>query len=231
MVMLGLYRVGKIPFKHVYLHGLIKAFDGQKMSKSKGNVVYPHELIEKYGADVLRLFYIVGNKAGANYQITNDKLEGNKRFLNKLWNASKFVLFNLEDSKDRLPNLDASELNLTNDDKKMIKEMDKIKAIVTKGIEDFKFGLVAIDLREHFWGVFCDWYLERVKARLYTKDRQGNPINYDKDDRLAAQWTLYSSLKLYLKLLHPYIPFITERIWQEFPKSQNEHKSLMYNNI
>ncbi len=231
MIMLGLFRTGKIPFEHVYLHGLIKSFDGQKMSKSKGNVVYPYELIEKYGADVLRLFYIVGNKAGANYQITNDKLEGNKRFLNKLWNASKFVLFNLEDAKDKLPNLNPDNLKLTKEDKKMIKEVDKIVTKTKNYIENFKFGLVAVDLRQHFWEVFCDWYLETVKTRLYTKDKQGNPIDYDKDNRLAAQYTLYYTLKQYLKILHPYIPFITERIWWEMPKAKDEHKSLMYNRV
>ncbi len=228
MVMLGLYRTGKIPFEHVYLHGLIKSFDGQKMSKSKGNVVYPHELIEKYGADVLRLFYIVGNKAGANYQITHDKLEGNKRFLNKLWNASKFVLFNIEEVKDKLPQLKPQELKLSADDKKMVKEVDKIAERVKKYIESFKFGIIAVDLRQHFWEIFCDWYLEIVKPRLYTKDKNGNPIEYDKDDRLAAQWTLYYALQKYLKILHPYIPFITERIWQEMPKGKGDHRSLMF---
>ncbi len=222
MVMLGIYRTGKIPFKHVYFRGLIKGKDGQKMSKSKGNIVLPAEVIDKYGADVLRLFYIVGNKAGAAYQITEDKLEGNKRFLNKMWNASRFVLMNINDVLEDLPKIDPNKLKLTTDDKKMISEVNSIVEKTKKYIEDFKFGIIAVELRDHFWHVFCDWYLEAVKPRLRSDDSE---------DKLAAQYTLYYALKQYLKIFHPYIPFITERIWQEFPKGKGEHRSLMYTRI
>ncbi len=231
MVMLGLYKTGKIPFKDVYLHGLIKSFDGQKMSKSKGNIVEPDKIINEYGADVLRLFYIVGNKAGANYQITNEKLIGNKRFLNKLWNASKFILLNIDDSKEILVNLTKDEVNLTELNKKIIKDVENLFETSKKKIQEFKFGIVIEEIMQHFWHTFCDIYLEESKKALYTKDKKGNPINYDKEARLATQWTLLFSLKQYLKILHPFIPFITERIWQTLPKSKDESETIMYESL
>ncbi len=231
MVMLGLYKTGKIPFKDVYLHGLIKSFDGQKMSKSKGNIVEPDKIINEYGADVLRLFYIAGNKAGANYQITNEKLVGNKRFLNKLWNASRFVMFNIEDNKGKLVNLTKNDFKFNQNNKKVIDNIDKLVAISKQKILEFKFGIVIEEIMQNFWHIFCDIHLEECKKNLYTKDKNGNPINYDKELRLETQWTILYSLKEFLKILHPFIPFITERIWQAIPKSANEKRTIMYESI
>lgn len=231
MIMLSLYRTGKIPFKHVYLHGMVKAADGQKMSKSKNNVVSPDAIIEKYGADSLRLLYIVGNKAGAGFPVSYEKLEGYKRFLNKIWNASKFVLSNLDDVATSINEIKSSDLKFAKDDDTMRDHMNKLIQDSTTRIEKYNIGIAALELYESFWHTFADIYIEAAKPRLYIKDRDGNDINNTpeaKASRLSAQWTLYFTLKNYLKLLHPFIPFITEKIWQEMPKTDGESKTIMY---
>jgi valyl-tRNA synthetase len=218
MIMLSLYTQGKIPFKHVYLHGLVKAPDGQKMSKSKGNVIQPEEIINKYGADSLRLMYIVGNKAGAGYPVSYEKLEGYKRFLNKIWNASKLVLSNLDENGEKLNNINIKELAFTKEDNEMRERLNALTQETTKKLDGFMLGLASQELYDSFWHDFCDIYLENVKSRLYTKDREGKPINTSEEaqqSRLSAQWMIYHTLKTYLKLLHPFVPFITETIWQE----------------
>jgi len=237
MIMLSLYTTGKIPFKHVYLHGLVKAPDGQKMSKSKNNVINPDSIIEKYGADSLRLLYIVGNKAGAGYPVSYEKLEGYKRFLNKIWNASKFVISNLENvgpsslSGSSLNEIDDSTLQFAPEDTEMREHMDQLIKETKTRIDKFNIGVAAQELYMSFWHTFADIYIEAVKLRLYTEDRDGNKINTSPEaqaSRLSAQWTLYLTLKNYLKLLHPFIPFITELIWKELPKAKGESKTIMY---
>ncbi|KXK08951.1 MAG: Valine--tRNA ligase [candidate division WS6 bacterium OLB21] len=232
MIMLSLYTENKIPFKHVYLHGLVKAPDGQKMSKSKGNVIAPEEIITKYGADSLRLLYVVGNRAGSSYPVSYEKLEGYKRFLNKIWNAAKFVLSNLEDLNiDHLANTDIKNLNLAETDRTMLDHMNLLIADTTRRLDNFNLGIAAQELYDSFWHTFADIYLEEVKMRLYTKDKNGNPINtseQEKQSRFAAQWTLYNCFREYLILLHPFIPFISERIWQDLPKTDKESKTIMY---
>ncbi|MBN1915685.1 valine--tRNA ligase [Candidatus Dojkabacteria bacterium] len=226
MIMFSLYRTGKIPFKNVYLHGLIKAENGQKMSKSKGNVVSMDDIVNQYGADTLRLFYLVGNKAGAAYRVDWEKIKGNRNFLNKIWNASKFSLMNLEDFD---PN---EKIEITNEeDKKFIEEIKNLTKETTNHLEKFRPGLAAADIYDHFWHTFADIYIETAKPRLYTKDKEGKPINQEGESlkrRKSAQYTLWSSLKTYLQLLHPFIPFITEAIWQELPKQKGEKETIMY---
>lgn len=237
MIMLGLYTQGKIPFKNVYLHGMVKAADGQKMSKSKGNVISPDEIISKYGADSLRLMYIVGNKAGAGYPVSYEKLEGYKRFLNKIWNASKFVLSNIEGLEmDEQMNSENSTYGpaVTNEqDKNLLNSLDQLTKDVTRHIDNFRIGMGAELIYQDFWHNFCDIYLEQVKSRLYTKDKEGNPINTSDEAKLSrkeAQSTLLFALRTYLKLLHPFVPFITETIWTEIPKVQDESNTIMYAN-
>ena len=231
MIMLGLYTQKEIPFRHVYLHGLVKGPDGQKMSKSKNNVVQPEAIITKFGADSLRLLYLIGNKAGAGYPVSYEKLEGYKRFLNKIWNASKFVISNLEDTGSKLNDLKDSDLKFSKEDDEMRKHLNSIVKESTKRIDTYNLGFASQELYESFWHYFADIYLEQVKPRLYTKDREGNPINTseaEQESRLAAQWTIYNTLKIYLKLLHPFIPFITERVWQAMPKADGESETIMY---
>lgn len=230
MIMLGLFRTGKIPFKDVYLHGIVKAEDGQKMSKSKGNVVSLDDLVGEFGADAIRMLYIVGNKAGASYRIDREKLAGNRNFLNKIWNASKYVFFSTADLQEPWEVTQAS-LSLAEEDKAIIAEVEKLSEQVSKKIQNFRFGLVAVDLIQSFWHSFCDVYLEQVKARLYTKDKEGNPINTSPEQqasRRAGQWTLWYVLGVYLKLLHPYVPFITEYLWASYPKSPTDSETIMH---
>lgn len=227
MIMFSLYRFGEIPFKDVYLHGMVQGTDGQKMSKSKGNVVPFDDLINEYGADALRLLYITGNKAGASYRIDRRKLEGYKKFLNKIWNATKFILNSVSDFED-IAEIDREKLKFEEIDSKMITAVEQLAVQVGKAIENFKFGLVALDLQQSFWHDFCDVYIEAVKNRLYTKDREGNSIAYNVDSRRASQWTLWYCIRIYLQLLHPYIPFITEELWAYLPKIKGENKSIMY---
>jgi len=187
------------------------------MSKSKGNVIQPEEIINKYGADSLRLMYIVGNKAGAGYPISYEKLEGYKRFLNKIWNASKFVLMNTTE-------LEESEGEI---DEKLMGELDQLVKDVTKHIDNYRIGLAAEMLYQHFWHTFCDVYLEEVKPKLYTKDKEGNPINTSVEaqaERQKCQRTMINALRTYLKLLHPFVPFITDKIWKEI----HQGNTIMY---
>ncbi len=228
MIMLSLYHEGKVPFRDVYLHGLVKAPDGQKMSKSKNNVVAPEEIINKFGADSLRLLFVVGNKAGSGYPVSYEKLEGHKRFLNKIWNASKFVLgfVTQEDA-----NLKLKKENLDLVDKTLLDDLNKLAKKISLHFNKFQIGLASEELYQQFWHDYCDIYLEAVKPRLYEKDREGNPINTSEAEQasmLSAKYALLTALKTYLKLLHPIVPFITERIWSELPKAEGESKTIMY---
>ncbi|MCC7304259.1 valine--tRNA ligase [bacterium] len=230
MIMLGIFRTGKIPFKDVYLHGTVKASDGQKMSKSKGNVITLDDLVGEFGADAIRMLYIVGNKAGASYRIDRDKLAGNRNFLNKVWNASRYVFF-ATSGLEKPWEMNREELAFTEDDKKVLAEVENLAFQVEKKIKNFRFGLVAVDLIQSFWHTFCDLYIEQVKGRLYTKDKEGNPINTSEKEiisRKAGQWTLWYVLGAYLKMLHPYIPFITEYLWESYPKAPTESETIMY---
>lgn len=230
MIMLGYFRTGQKPFNDVYLHGLIKAADGQKMSKSKGNVATLDDLAAEFGADAIRMLYVVGNKAGASYRIDREKLAGNRNFLNKLWNASRYVFFATSDL-EKPWELAEKDLVFTEDDQKMLADARTIAAQVEEKIKKFRFGLVAVDLIQSFWHTFCDTYIEQVKNRLYTKDKEGNPINTSPAEiasRKAGRWTLWYVLGIYMKLLHPYVPFITEYLWESYPKSPEENETIMY---
>jgi len=235
MIMLGIYRSKKegkknfknaIPFRSVYLHGLIKAADGQKMSKSKGNIVYPDDIINKFGADTLRLFYIVGNKAGAAYRVDDRKIKGFRNFLNKIWNASKFVLANQTMSVGNRHDFSSSHAcEIYEDDKKIIEYVDNLEKNHNNHMKNFRIGIAAEELQKSFWHTFCDKYIESTKKRLYDKNNKDKKA---KQNRKSAEYTLLYCLKKYLKMLHPIVPFITERIWQELPKGNNEHESIMF---
>ncbi len=230
MIMFGYFRTGKRPFKDVYLHGMVMGADGQKMSKSRNNDITLDETAEEFGVDALRLAYIVGNKAGANYRIGKEQLAGNRNFMNKIWNASRYVFFATSDL-EKPWELAEKYLALTDADKKMLEEARNMAKLVDEKVQKFRFGIVALDLIQSFWHSFCDSYIEEVKGRLYTKDKEGNPINTTAEaiaSRKAGQWTLWYVLGIYLKLLHPYIPFITEYLWEAYPKAPTESETIMY---
>ena len=214
MMMLGLYVTKKVPFRYVYLHGLVRDKERQKMSKSKGNVVDPLAVIDIYGADALRMALMVGNTPGNDPIIYEEKIRGYRNFMNKIWNASRFVLMNLTDFK---PN---KKPNLTIKDKKILDNLNNFTKEITKLIESFKFYRAAEKLYHYFWHIFCDKIIEEEKSRL-----QGS----NKKEKGASQYLLLQILKTNLKLLHPFIPFITEEIYQKLP-IKNKKKCLMIEN-
>jgi len=209
MVFSGIEQVGEIPFKDVFIHGLIRDELGRKFSKSLGNGIDPLEVIEKYGADPLRLMLITGNSPGNDMRFFWDRLENCRNFGNKLWNASRFVLMNLEDGNTPKP------VQLTAADKWIISKVNTLAKEVKENMESYELGMAADKITNFLWDEYCDWYIEMVKPRLYNKDDE---------TRDAALWTLKTVLINALKLLHPYMPFITEEI---FLHVQSEEETIM----
>ncbi|MDD3487791.1 MAG: valine--tRNA ligase [Candidatus Pacebacteria bacterium] len=209
MIILGIYYTGKIPFKYVYLHGLVRDKDRQKMSKSKGNVIDPLAVIDVYGADALRMALIIGNTAGNDIVISEEKIKGYRNFANKIWNASRFVISNLNDYDGKKPILNTK-------DKKILIAFEKTKQKITKNLENFKFSLAGEALYHYFWHTFADKIIEEMKNRI--KENQ---------DKKQAQYILDIILKDCLKMLHPFMPFATEAIWQKLPHYKNKKDNLL----
>ena len=209
MVFSGIEQMGEIPFKDVFIHGLIRDDQGRKFSKSLGNGIDPLEVIDKYGADTLRLMLITGNAPGNDMRFYWERLEASRNFSNKLWNASRFVLMNLEEEENE------ELLMLTSADKWIISKVNTLAKEVQDNMEHYELGLAVQKIHDFLWDEYCDWYIEMVKPRLYNED--------DKT-RKAALWTLKTVLISALKLLHPYMPFITEEI---FTHIQNEEESIV----
>lgn len=203
MMMMGIYRTGKTPFSTVFLHGLILAADGSKMSKSKGNGVEPAEMISKYGADALRLWYYSDALPGSNAPVREEKIKGNRNFVNKIWNASRFILMNIEESE--IENISKYELDMS---LPRIKETQEHTKKVLKYLDKFQFNLGAESVREFFWHQLCDIWIEEIKGEI--KDEE---IGSQK--RLAKLSELLWILKENLKIMHPFVPFVTESVWQE----------------
>jgi valyl-tRNA synthetase len=202
MIMLGIYKTGKIPFKYVYLHGLVRDKDKQKMSKSKGNVVDPLGVVSEYGADALRMALIVGNTPGSDPAYSEDKVRGYRNFANKIWQASRFVLMNLR-------RFDANQKpKLSVHNKRRLKEFESFKKKITNQMDDFKFYKAAEEIYHYFWHTFADKIIEENKKRLKGENQK---------EKEAAQFLLLKILIGCLKLLHPFMPFITEEIYQNLP--------------
>lgn len=206
MIMMGLEFKQEIPFKHVFIHGLVRDSQGRKMSKSLGNGIDPVEVIEKYGADTLRFMLITGNTPGNDMRFYWERVEATRNFANKLWNASRFVLMNLEgfDAAFR-----PKQEDYTLADRWILSRYAKTVADVTNNLERFELGEAGRALYDFIWNEFCDWYIEMAKARLYNKDAV--------TARQTAQYVLCYVLENTLKLLHPFMPYITEEIWQHIP--------------
>lgn len=213
MIMMGLEFKQQIPFKHVFIHGLIRDPQGRKMSKSLGNGIDPLEVIEKYGADTLRFMLITGNTPGNDMRFYWERVESTRNFANKLWNASRFVLMNLEGfDKAYQP----EKVDYTLADQWILSRYAKTVGEVTHNLEKFELGEAGRALYEFIWSEFCDWYIELAKARLYDKDAPRA--------RQTAQYVLCYVLEHTLRLLHPFMPYITEEIWQHIP---HDGKSIM----
>ena len=201
MVFSGLEQTGKTPFHHVLIHGLVRDSQGRKMSKSLGNGIDPLEVIDKYGADALRLTLITGNAPGNDMRFYWERVEASRNFANKVWNASRFIMMNLE--KAEVPQ--EIDLNaLTGADKWILSKVNKLAEEVTENMDKYELGIAVQKVYDFIWEEFCDWYIEMVKPRLY---------NEEDTTKAAALWTLKTVLGNALKLLHPYMPFITEEIY------------------
>ena len=213
MIFMGLEFKKEIPFKHVFIHGLVRDSQGRKMSKSLGNGINPLEVIEEYGADALRFTLVTGNTPGNDMRFYMERVEANRNFANKIWNASKFVLMNLEGFDESFV---PSAEDYTLADKWILEEYNKTVTNITNNLDKFELGEAASAVYDFIWNTYCDWYIELAKPRLYNKEGGR--------DRQTAQYLLVSILRHMMELLHPFMPFVTEHIWQHLP---HEGESIM----
>ena len=205
MIMFGLYRTGQVPYSTALLTGMILAPDGRKMSKSKGNTIAPDDVFQKYGADALRLWYYSDALPGSNAPLREEKIKGNRNFVNKIWNASRFILMNIEDEEiGKIQNKEVADTNRVKATKEHIEK-------VRKYIEKYQLNLGAETIREFFWHELCDKWIEEIKTEI--KDQ---PIGSDL--RIEKLSELLWLLKENLKIMHPFVPFVTEAVWQELVK-------------
>jgi valyl-tRNA synthetase len=211
MIFSAMEHMHQEPFKHVFIHGLVRDEQGRKMSKSLGNGVDPMEVIDKYGADALRLMLVTGNAPGNDMRFSYKKVEADANFANKIWNAARFVLMNLKIEECKLPE------KLETEDKWILSRYNTLVKEVTENLDKYELGIASSKIYDFIWDYFCDWYIELVKPRLFDS-------NPDPATRESAQYVLCYVLSNTLKLLHPFMPFITEEIWQALP---HEGESIM----
>ncbi|WP_077610555.1 valine--tRNA ligase [Clostridium sp. Marseille-P2415] len=211
MVFSGIEQTGELPFHTVLIHGLVRDSEGRKMSKSLGNGIDPLEVIDKYGADALRMTLITGNAPGNDMRFYWERVEASRNFANKVWNASRFIMMNIE----KAPEAKAELSELTIADKWILSKVNTLAKDVTENLDKYELGIALQKVYDFIWEEFCDWYIEMVKPRLWD----------DQDTtKAAAVWTLKTVLISSLKLLHPYMPFLTEEI---FCNLQEEEESIM----
>ena len=203
MIFSGMEHMKEVPFKTVYIHGLVRDEQGRKMSKSLGNGIDPLKVIDQYGADALRFTLATGNSPGNDMRYSKDRVEASRNFCNKIWNASRFIQMNLTIDKVQLPE------ELTMEDKWILSKFNTLVQDVTSNIDKYELGIAAQKLNDFIWDVFCDWYIEIAKTRLQNKD--------DKKTCENVQNVLCYVLSGSMQLLHPFMPFITETIWQALP--------------
>ncbi len=211
-IMMCLEMTGKIPFETIYLHGLVRDEQGRKFSKTAGIGFDPLEMIEKYGTDALRMALVVGNRPGNDLKLGEEKIKGYRNFINKIWNASRFVLMHLADSQPKKP------ATFSKEDKKIIENLNKLSQEITALMESFYFYRAAEKLYHYFWHTFADKIIEQNKKRLYS----GRP-----EERERACYLLLEILKTNLILLHPFIPFVTEEIYQKLPLKNKKQSILL----
>ena len=216
MIFSGYEHMGEKPFRTVLFHGLVRDGQGRKMSKSLGNGIDPLEIIEKYGADALRLTLITGNAPGNDMRFYYERVENSRNFANKVWNASRFIMMNMDGKTVTVPSV--QELQPV--DRWILSRLNTLVKDATDNMENFELGIAVQKVYDFIWDEFCDWYIEMVKPRLYNTD--------DAVSQNAALWTLKTVLTDALKLLHPYMPFITEEIYCTLREMEEEHsESIM----
>lgn len=252
MIMMGLELTDQVPFKTVYLHGLVRDEKNRKMSKSLGNGIDPLEVIDKYGADALRMALVVGSAPGQDIPVGENKIRGYRNFSNKIWNASRFVVLRVSEGdlregeigKFEIQDIEYSEKLLTEADKEILKKHQEVKAKVKKYLDEFKFSLAGETLYEYFWHTFCDIYIEQAKRQLETEEQKNKETEKQKNSGTEGQkdienFDIEHSLKIEnckiensklpqntkkilikilsesLVMLHPFVPYVTESVWQE----------------
>lgn len=206
MIMSGLEYTDQAPFHTVYLHGLIRDEHGKKMSKTLGNVVDPLEIIDEYGTDAMRFTLLTGMTPGNDMNLSLSRIAANRNFCNKIWNATRFVVANLDEGGQPMATLNLGQLTVP--DRWILSRVNQLTAEVTRLIESYNFGEAGRQLYDFFWSEFADWYIEIAKIRLNGEDEFA---------KRTAQQILVHVLERSLRLLHPYIPFITEAAWQHLP--------------
>ena len=216
MMFSGIEHTGKVPFKNVLIHGIVRDSQGRKMSKSLGNGIDPLEIIDKYGTDALRLSLVMGITPGNDIRYMPEKLESASNFANKLWNAAKFVLMNIDSSNMDNAKIDIPKLEY--EDKWILSKLNTLIKEITANIDNFDIGVYAQKIYDFTWNEFCDWYIEIVKTRLYDKNESNT------ESKITAQKVLNKVLCDILKLLHPIMPFITEKIYCQL---YNSDESIM----
>ncbi|MBT8356418.1 MAG: class I tRNA ligase family protein, partial [Deltaproteobacteria bacterium] len=207
MMMMGIYFMGDVPFKDVYVHALVRDEHGKKMSKSKGNVIDPLTIIEKYGTDAFRFTLAAFAAQGRDIKMSEKRVEGYRHFVNKLWNAARFALMHIDNTCD---SIEYDDLSLA--DRWILSRLNKASINASEAIESYRFNDAAGTLYKFVWHEFCDWYLEAVKPVLYDKEA--------KDKKKKTLSVLWRVLRDTIVLLHPFIPFVTEEIWSKLPKSE-----------
>ncbi|MFW6279134.1 MAG: valine--tRNA ligase [Bacillota bacterium] len=210
MIFMSLEFMGEAPFSDVYVHGLIRDAQGRKMSKSLGNGIDPLEVIDEYGSDALRFTLITGNTPGNDMRFREEKLEASRNFANKIWNASRFILMNIEDFSYN--DVDEDKLEYTLVDRWIISRLNKVTQKINQALDDYNFGEMSNLLYDFIWREYCDWYLELIKPRLYQEE---DPVA-----RKTARYLGTRTLGTVLKMLHPVMPFITEEIWDKLPLAE-----------
>ena len=202
MIFSGYAQMGEKPFGTVLFHGLVRDSLGRKMSKSLGNGIDPLEVIDKYGADALRLTLVTGNAPGNDMRFYWERVEASRNFANKVWNASRFILMNLGDANPTEPPRE----NLLAEDRWILSKVNNLAREMTENMDKFELGIAVQKVYDFIWDEFCDWYIEMTKRRTYNKEQ--DPVSAN-----AALWTLKEVLTQALKMLHPFMPFITEEIF------------------
>ena len=219
MIMMGLELTGEAPFKTVYLHGLVRDEQNRKLSKSLGNGIDPIEVSDKFGTDAVRMSLVVGTSAGADSKIGESKIKGYRNFSNKIWNIARFILINLESSKIQdTRNKQNSNFNFSDADKKDLARLEEVVKLVTKALDNFQFSRAGEILYDYTWHEFADKIIEESKERLAGENEK---------DRNVCLAKLLSILTALLKMLHPFVPFVTETVWQNFPEEIRDSKMLI----
>lgn len=220
MMMMGLHFMNDVPFKDVYIHALVRDAEGKKMSKSKGNVIDPLYVIDEFGTDAFRFTLAAFAAQGRDIKLSEDRIEGYRHFVNKLWNASRFSLMHLEDFHPDSFQVDARQLSLA--DRWILSRANGLVETVTRALDEYKFNEAASALYQFVWHEFCDWYLEIIKPVLYAPSSKGGSGGTGRrggsaDDHETARSVLWTILNETVRLLHPFIPFVTEELWDKLP--------------